>query len=299
VRFWQRVDPTTVTVAPYPPLDSPRSSLEAWQQGRDEFPDQSPRLLFPFAYQSRRFLLIEMEDGSGPGGTVIEWFIEGDPFTIRFPALSAYLDLLATMIELGEFVAQGGPNPTRFDFDPEHRWPDAQAVRLAAAQPLPRLGASRIIEGDARSWPEHWLASNGLTVEERAPRGATTTVAALLQAAEEGRTASGTIRATVTRLAMSGEGCRTAVDDGTGALDLWCPTAVCTYGPIIRREFEIDVVVRANPESPPDWRAEHREVQDRVLEGDPDNAQQAIMRMHERAFKTPAAAEATAIRPLD
>ena len=259
----------------------------------------TPRLLFPVAYESHGFLFVELEDGRGKGGAVLEWGYAGSPFYVRFAALSGYVDLLATMIELGEFTRHERDTHSWVEFDPERRWEDAQAVRLTAVQPLPRLGAAREIDEDVRHWPEHWLASNGLTSEVRSPRGATTTVAELLRGAAAGTAVSGTIRATVTSLAGSGAGSRISVDDGTGDLDVWCPAAVSTYGPVIRRQFEFDVVVQPNPASPPDWHPEQREAQDRALAHDLEGAQSAVMDLYAKAFQTPAAAEATAIRPLD
>jgi hypothetical protein len=264
--------------------------------GRDEFPGQHPKILFPVCYQSHAYMLVELDDGQGSGGVCVDSDTGAD-FDIRFPSLTAYIDLIATMIELGEFAEQSGR--ARAIFDPDHRWSDAQAVRLTAAQPLRGFGDARQIPQDARCWPEHWLQAEGLTVETRTPRGANSTVASLLRQASAGTTAHGTIRARVTSLAMSGQGSRIAVTDGSGTLDLWCPTAVCTYGPVIRREFEFDVVVHTNPAPGPDWRPEHREVQRRALSHDLEGAQAAAAELFAKTFETPATAEATAIRPID
>jgi hypothetical protein len=299
VRFWQLVDPTTISVAPYPHPTTADFALDSWKMHRDESPGMTPRLLFPVAYESHGFLFVELDDGRGDAGAVLQWEYAGSPFSVLFPTLSGYLDLLATMIELGEFTRRERDEHSWVEFDPERRWPDAQAVRLRAAQPLPRLGDASEIDEDVRVWPEHWLASNGLTAEVRAPRGASTTVAALLRGAAAGGVMTGTIRAMVKSLAFSGEGSRVAVDDGTGVLDLWCPAPVCTYGPVMRREFEFDVVVQPDPSAPPDWRPEQREIQDRAFAQDPEGAQSAAMHLFAKAFQTPAAAEATAIRPLD
>jgi hypothetical protein len=298
-RFWRLVDPATITVAPYPSLTTAEFALDSWKSHRDEFPGMTPRLLFPVAYESHGFLFVELEDGRDRCGTVLEWGYAGSPFYVRFPALSTYIDLLATMIELGEFARHEGDTHSWIEFDPDQRWADAQAVRLAAAQPLPSLGDAHEIDEDVRRWPQHWLASNGLTSEVRSPRGASTTVAELLRSAAAGSELSGTIRARVTRLAGSGAGCRVAVDDGTGLLDLWCPAAVCTYGPVIRQEFEFDVVVQPNPAPAPDWRPEQRELQEQVLAHDLESAQSAAMDLYAQLFQTTAAAEATAIRALD
>jgi hypothetical protein len=299
LRFWRLVDPSSVTVAPYPHPTTADFALNSWQAHRDEFPGMTPRLLFPIAYESHGFLFVELEDGRGEAGTVLEWAYAGSPFYVRFAALRHYVDLLATMIEVGEFARHEHETHSWIEFDPERRWPDAQTVRLTAAQPLSRLGSTREIDEDVRHWPEHWLASNGLTGEMRIPRGATTTVAELLQGAAGGAMMSGTIQATVIRLAGSGAGSRVSVDDGTGVLDLWCPAAVSTYGPGIRRAFEFEVVVQPHAPAAPDWRADQQEVQDRALGHELEGAQEAVMRLYAKAFETPSAAEATAIRPLD
>lgn len=298
-RFWQLVDPRTITVAPYPHPTDADFALDSWKSHRDEFPGMTPRLLFPLAYESHGFLLVELSDGDSQGGAVLEWGYAGSPFYLRFAAVSAYVELLATMIECDEFTRHEGENRSWIEFDPERRWEGAQAARLTAAQPLPGLGAAREIDEDVRHWPAHWLASNGLNAETSSPRGASSTVADLLFGAAAGSAVSGTIQARVTSLAGSGAGCRVAVDDGTGVLDLWCPAAVCTYGPGIRREFEFDVVVQPNSAVVPDWGPEHRQVQDRALAHDLEGAQSAAMHLYAKAFQSAAQAEATAIRPLD
>ena len=88
--------------------------------------------------------------------------------------------------ERGEFTRHEGQTYSWIEFDPNGRWEDAQAVRLAAAQPLPGFGVTTQLDEDVRRWPAHWLLSNGLTAEARSPRGATTTVSELLPAAAEG-----------------------------------------------------------------------------------------------------------------
>ncbi|MFL5798127.1 MAG: hypothetical protein ACJ77A_09360 [Actinomycetota bacterium] len=298
-RFWRLVDPASITVAPFPGPTTPEFALNEWKSHRDESPGMTPRLLFPVCYESHGFLFVELEDGEGSGGACIEWAYGGSPFSIRFPRLSAYVDLLATMIERGEFARRGQDTNSWIEFDPEHKWEQAQSVRLADSQPLSGFGDIREIDEDVRRWPEHWLLSNGLTAEARVLRGADTTVAELLLVARSGREATGTIRGTVITLAGSGAGWRVAVDDATGVLDVWCPSAVCTYMPSVRRQFEFDVVVHSGPPQAPDLGPERRAVQEHALAHDLEAAQAAAAGLYDRAFATPMAAEASAIRPLD
>ena len=227
---------------------------------RDEGGTPWPRLLFPVGIDGWAHMLVELDDGSGAAGALIEGAFANFRYDVRFPSLLSFLDLWATMIEFEEFRHHDGEHGPWVEFDPDHRWEDAQAVRLSAAQPLPRLGNAREIQDDdPRQWPSHWLAANGLTSESGTAQGATTTVAGLLRDAASGQPARGTIRGTVTGLVMSGGGHRVDVHDGTGVLDVWCPNAVCSYGPVIDRELEFDVTVRANPTARPDWGPEQRE----------------------------------------
>ena len=298
-RFWRSVDPSAIHPAPWPQPCSAGAALGFWKMCRDEAGTPWPRLLFPVGIDGWAHMLVELEDESGQGGALIEGAFANFKYDVRFPNLLSYLDLWATMIEFEEFRRQEIDGQSVVLFDPDERWADAQAVRLSAAQPLPRLGNTREIQDDGpQRWPSHWLAANGLASESRTPRGSTTTVAGLLRDAATGQTATGTIRGTVTGLVMSGEGRRVDIDDGTGVLDLWCPAAVCTYGPVIRTTFEFDVVIRPHPTPRPDWGPELREATARGLAGDMEGAASAVRDAYAKS-QSPSAAEATAIRPLD
>jgi hypothetical protein len=260
--FWRRVDPRTVSLGPRPELCDPSAALECWAEFRDEFPGMTPRLLFPIGQQGEDYLFVELattagaagaEAGTGRGGAVFAWRVDGSPFALHFPDLAAYLSLLCTMIELEEFDRHSGQGRSWIEFDPDGRWYDAQAVRLAGALPVPDHGSNRTIDPNIRHWPAHWLAADEL-ISSRRPRGATTTVAALLRESGAGVEVRGTIRGRVVQLASSGAGAHAAVDDGTAVLVLWCPAAVRGPGPVIERTFEFDVVV---PPAAHDLAAEH------------------------------------------
>src|SRR4051812_35150027 len=55
-RFWRRVDPTLVRVAPYPRPIAPEFALRTWRRHWEESPGMTPRMLFPVAYESHAFL---------------------------------------------------------------------------------------------------------------------------------------------------------------------------------------------------------------------------------------------------
>lgn len=297
-QFWRRVDPSAITLAPYPHPTGIDFALHAWRSHAAE-PGMVPRLLFPIAYESHGFLFVELEDGHGSGGTVLSWGYTDDRFVVQFPTLSAYLDLLATMIELGEFTRHPGARGY-IAFDPEGRWEDAVSVRLAAAQPVRGFPHVRHVSAQpVTAWPEHWLVADGLTPQTRTAHGATTTIAELLRRAAAGDVARGTIRAHVTRLAGSHAGRRVNVEDSTGALDIWCPAELCAYGPVMGKDFEFDVVVRPVHGPTPDWDPLRRDIAAHANALDIEGAQAAARDLYSQAFESTAAAEATAIRPVD
>jgi hypothetical protein len=291
--FWRRVDADSIaSVGQGLTPGGPAAALAMLPLYREEtWGVKTPQVLFPVGYGSHTYFLVELDDQRGNGGPCFEWGAGSEGICMRYASISAYLDLLATMVELGEHEAEG--------VVPYAQWAGAAQVRLATAAPLGVYGHQTIIGEDPRSWPAHWRAAGGVAADDYEPRGATTTAAQLLSRAAGGVEASGTIRGRVVSAAMTGDGRRVAVDDGSAVLDIWCPTDVCTYGPVMHREFEFDLIVRPDPPAPIDTRSEHREAQRRALSGDMSGAQDAIRRLSEKTFGTPAAARATAVRPLD
>jgi hypothetical protein len=111
--------------------------------------------------------------------------------------------------------------------------------------PHPRYGDRMEVDRHPSAWPERWLASAGPAAERHA-RGATTTIAALARNPAAG--VSGRVHAQVLELWALNEGVRVSVDDDTGVLDIWCPSAVTMFGPACPGRFEFDVVI--TPEAP-------------------------------------------------
>lgn len=144
-RFWRLVDPESIAIAPYPRPTSPAFALHCWQQHRDSSPGMTPRLLFPFAYQSHGFLFVELEDGRGSGGAVLEWGLRGLPLRRALPG------------------RHGLPRPARDD-DRARR---ARAVRRRHLHPVrPR----RPMEGRARRPPGRRTSTSRRRRRRRARR---------------------------------------------------------------------------------------------------------------------------------
>lgn len=266
VTFWRMVDPDLIAVAPCPRPAGPALSLRLWQ--RHCAPDPTLAAYFPWCYDSHEFGLVGLGKPLADSGGCFGWAGAGSPVVRTFPSVAAYLDLLATMIELGEFVHH--PELGVLEFDPARRWTDAQAVRLASAD-----------RGPATPCPH-----------------SVTTIAALLREAEAGASPSGRIQATVAAVAGSASGQRIEVTDGTGRLDLWCPASLCAAGPTIERSFEFHVTVQPGVARVTDSATALSGIERATRSGDLRAAVSLAAPLYDELFGTPAQAQATAIRPL-
>jgi len=298
VTFWRRIDPYSITLTPYAQPTDPAFALECWRSHRDGGLGMPPIVMFPFCYESHLFLFVELEDGHGNGGPCFEWGYCDEAFHLRHTSVSRYLDQLAATIEVDAERLRASKWCSWHDFDPDDLWSPERSAALSNELPLGVYGDQLEFGHDVRNWAPHWLEAQGISAADREPRGATTTIAELLRTAALGTNADGTIHGLVVSAATSGDGCQIRVDDGSATLDLWCPTAVCTYGPIIRTRFEFDVVVQPNPSPIPDTSREHQLVQRLALSGNMLGARAALMDMASKTFGSPKPAEATAIRPL-
>jgi hypothetical protein len=264
--FWRRVDPDSLAVAPCPRPAGPALALRLW---RDHLlPDWSLESYFPWCYESHDFMLVELDEPDHVRGDCFRWAGGNGPVVRTFASVAAYVDLLATMLELREFVHH--PELGVIEFDPGRRWPDAQAVRLAAGQPgVQRLAPDQV-----------------------------TTVAALLARAEAGEPVTGAIHARVVAVSGSASGQRIEVTDPTGLLDVWCPASLCAGGPLIDRVFELQVTVRPGGQRLSDCGDALTGIERATRRGDIEAAVALATPLYDELFGTPAKAQALAIRLL-
>ena len=122
---------------PHPELCRPSFALDAWQN-HIEVLDKIlvPRLLFPIAYREPpSCLLVELEDGGGPAGAIFAYGYGGGGFALRFPGIAAYLDLVATMIDLGEVDRHTSEHGVRYRIRPSARVEGHRGGQLAMPCP--------------------------------------------------------------------------------------------------------------------------------------------------------------------
>lgn len=267
VVFWRSVDPDSLALAPCPRPAGPGLALRLWRNQLS--PDWGMESYFPWSYESHDYLLVELDEPTQARGGCFSWAGGSVPVLQAFTSVTAYLDLFATMLELREFVHHAELGV--IEFDPGRRWPDAQAVRLASSRST--------IGGPFPS--------------------AFTTVADLLQRAESGESSTGAIRARIVAVAGCASGQRIEVSDGTGHLDVWCPTTLCGSGPTIDRLFDLQVTVRPGCQQLADPSAALSQVERATRDGDLRAAITLATPLYDELFGTPAKAEATALRPAD
>jgi hypothetical protein len=286
-RFWERVDPASLRVWPYPEPIPPSNALEAWMGRRDEFPGLAPLALFDVGYASHQCMSVELDSPFGCGGTLFEWNLVDVPFYVRYNDLAGWLDRITELLIGEQFDRREGPNGAVLVLtDPDAATPMTELP--GPTSPNPVHGQITRYERDPLQWPLRWQRLSGIEPEDLKPRGATHTVAELL-ASDPARPLEATIAARVIDLGGSSDITRVRVSDGTGVMAINCPTAVTALGPSMSQEFEFDLIVPAGKRHVPPDPETLEELDDPVK-----NISQRLM----ARYGGPATAVAMAIRPL-
>jgi hypothetical protein len=293
-RFWERVDAERIDVHTFPKIGGPASTLSQLRIVREvaaPVPIGLPPILLPVDYASHCYGAVELGTDWNEGGSLLEFAFDDMPFVSR--SVADWLDMVAELLSEGSFELHDGWA--------ELDHPAALANRLARLEssgPHPVYGDLRAIPSALESWPAHWLAASRIDLRDREPLGATSTIAELVAAADAGPV-TGRIHAEVVRLVGSAAGALVVVDDGSGTLDVWCPTGTSPWGPVHRLRFELEVTIERRVGAMPDLDSPHAEITRHALAGDLSSAQEAAIAFSEQVQAHRAAAVATDIRPLD
>lgn len=258
-----------------------------WLNGTPDVGTWTP-LLLPIASEGWSLLVVEMTDDRP--GVVVDANAGDHEFHVPFPSVASFLDAAADMAE-ADLLTEPSPPPGPLYAEYSRR------VRAVATACGDRHGWGhwshpRSFSRDPLAWPAEWLAAAGRSLEGIRPRGATHTLAELLDERPERATVAGR----VVGLA-GGRDLVVTVEDGTGRLDVWCPQQVQAWGPVRKRRFEFDVTFDSplSAEPMPDSAA----VQRHALDGDIHEAVQAAGDYVQRLERHRPDVTATAIRPLD
>jgi hypothetical protein len=223
VATWLRFQTGDSTVLTWMPMLPALRGLELWRQ---DFPAS---ILFPLAYESQEFLLVELTTSTTPGGALFRWGYDASPAQPVFPDLETAFACAAEgwrrrVLSTWESPTQDAWTRLRATYSQAADYPEhlAPFEEIDLARPL--------------SWPRVWQEASGIDPAAAEPRGKTTTIRAL----RDGR---GTIIGRIAGLSGTAAGSRAVVDDGTGELVVWCPAAADPFGAIVSgQHVELDVV---------------------------------------------------------
>lgn len=101
VTFWRMVDPATLDVAPCPRPVGPKVSLQLWE--RHLAGDEALRGFLPWCHESSDFMVIELGRPDAPDpreNGCYSWAGGRSPLVRTFCSVTAYLDLMAAMLEV-------------------------------------------------------------------------------------------------------------------------------------------------------------------------------------------------------
>jgi hypothetical protein len=267
------------------PMQPALRGLEMWRQ---DFPAS---VLFPLAYESHEFLLVELATTSTtPGGVLFRWAYDGGPAQPVFPDLETAFACAAEGWRRGVLSTWESPA--------QDAWTRLSATYSQAADYPEHLAAFEAIDlAKPLSWPPAWQEATGIDPASAEPRGKTTTIRAL----RDGQAGSGTIAGRIAGLSGTAAGSRAVIDDGTDELVVWCPGASDPFGAIVSgQHVELDVVVTSGDEkqSSREFDALAAGISTSARAGDLAAAQAYALELG--SFLDPAAADALAIaaRPL-
>jgi hypothetical protein len=284
VATWRRFQSGDSTVLTWMPMLPALYGLELWRQ---DFPAS---VLFPLAYESQEFLLVELATSTTPGGALFRWAFDGGPAHPVFPDLETAFACAAEGWRRGVLSTWESPA--------QDAWTQLSATYSQAADYPEHLAPFEAIDlARPLSWPPVWQEASGIDPAAAEPRGSTTTIGAL----RDGQAGSGTIAGRIAGLSGTAAGSRAVIDDGTGELVVWCPAATDPFGAVISgQHVELDVVLTSGDEkrSSREFDALAAGISTSATAGDLAAAQAHALELG--SFLEPAAADALAMaaRPL-
>src|SRR5262245_24058754 len=291
--WWRTVDTRRFPIQPWPSPCDPAFALSTWRSYRDEFVGVVPRCLVPVAYESHVVLSVEGDQPGTTGGEILRWAVDdGGSFSYVVPSWADLLECYVDVIDAAAYEVDHGVVRLETEILDGAIRARSTGVRVEDRFPGPTMRFA-----DASQWPARWQRSTGLDPGDRRPRGRTVTIAEVMAVAP-GTTVTGTTVGRAVRLARPSGGCLAMVDDGTGTISVWCPSAACVWGPKNGEIFEFDIAGPGGTAGAGTSDELHREVTSAALAGDLDAAQAAAAELGAQVGPHSAGTTATAIRPV-
>jgi len=233
-RFWERVNPGSLFVAPFPDAAEGMSATEfaevtlSWWAYRRQLDDRGPipETLLCIAQLVDRFRFVELAGAHGSGGIIYGWERAGGVFEPQFASIVDWLARVADELEDGPFRTLGDPGGAMLYIDP-----DRYAERTGGPGEAPL---------------EAWRKQSGLFDGKRRPKPADRSISELLWDSVD-RRVEATVSGALQRRLWSDSGSRVLICDATGLLHAHCDPSPQTEWLLGRYErFEVDLVAGPN-----------------------------------------------------
>ncbi|WP_436795565.1 hypothetical protein [Actinospongicola halichondriae] len=276
VWLWRTWDPTRFTDLPYPRLTRPDFALQCWRQ--DALESGHPKILFPVAYESHGFLLVEMSEAYEQPAPIWYYAYADEAFVLTYPSLASLFRACAEAVEIAGARPPSHDNDRYAVYAPLFDGPTFDAIverHFTASAHGTR--ERRVAIDPMLEWPDHWQRAQGLDSAALKPAGATHTVRAFAEAAATSpltgrlvgvfRSQGGGSFAPGGAMASFG-----TFTDPTGTIPVLLPHSVLDVG---GRDgtMEVEIEIEATTPIPAIPELDTRDIQNAALSGEIANAQ--------------------------
>jgi hypothetical protein len=270
-------------------------ALDTWQMHQEERPPWPTSILFPIAYSSHWFNMVELDHENSPGPYIYDCAYAGGRFSLVHPCLASHFEWAADQLEAGRVGSYGDvPDHLRWPA-PDDRETQPNRTGWLRGQGVSERDIASFDDGDRREWPRRWNLADGIDLDDYELRGASHTIVEFVAALRAGR-ASATLHVGFEQQF----GTTVRVYDGDDRMVVTLPSEAQPIGS--GRLWEIDVTGEHQPDlhvsGPP---AERRMPNwDDAMQDDPDRLDEFVRQVtHTWRIEDPPAATVTTARPIE
>lgn len=252
--FWRTWNPYGFADLPFPQLTPPDFALESYRMFLTEGLPH-PVVLFPIAYQSHCFLLVELIHDLSEGSRVYWYCYDEGEYKLQHLDPAEIFNVFVDALESVESEQQAWEDEDARWMLLDEAWDEAHRVtseRIEQNGPANELTVSAT---DPLRWPERWQKAQGLDPARAVPLGRTHTIVQFEEARQrdrvEGRLVGEANVISGGGIAPDGPATLLELRDETGATLVLVPSTACPFGnPRGGDRYELEVI--GEPTDPAD-----------------------------------------------